>query len=71
VNETALKNAVKMYTSTMNDWIKTSKIPFFSPEELSVQHQMIKDASMDHLKSHSKGPEDFILPFLDYLQQVR
>jgi len=54
----------------MNESLKSSQIPFFSPEELNDQHQSMKDAAMDHLKGHSKGPEDFILSFLDNLQQV-
>ena len=70
MNENALKNAVNMYTSAMSESLKSSKIPFFSPEELNEQHQMMKDAALDQLKSHSKGPDDFVLPFQDDLQRV-
>ncbi len=70
MNELALTDAEKMYSTTMDDWIKSSTIPFFSTIELKDQNQLVKEKAIDHLKSQLKGSVDFTLSFLDRLEQV-
>ena len=71
LNESALIDAAKIYSSTMNEWIKISKIPF-SDHVLNDQHMMIQETATNHLKNHLKGPVNFNLrlPFLNRLQEV-
>ena len=71
MNESALKDASKMYSISMDDWLKNSTKPFITVTELSKQRQMIQEKATDQFKSQLKGPNDeFTYPFLNKLKQV-
>ena len=66
-----MENAKKMYSSTMDDWLRDSIEPFFSKEELNDQDQRIQKASVSHLDDHLKfAGDDFDAPFYNRLQTV-
>jgi len=69
-NESALKDASKIYSSIMDDWMKSSTVPFFSTIELNDQNKVIQEKAIDYLKTQLKGSVDFNLSFLDRLEQV-
>ena len=53
----------------MDDWLKGVK-HFAISEQLMKKHQEIKDITIDILKIHLKGPNEFKEHFLTQLQKV-
>lgn len=69
MNEAACKDAKKVYTSSMNDWLEGEK-PFATLESLTKHHQDTYEFVTNHLNANLKGPNDFTEHFLTQLKQV-
>ena len=69
MNETALKMAKSMYTSSMNDWLK-GETPFATSGKLKKHHEEIHENVARFLTNQLKGPKEFKEPYLTQLKQV-
>jgi len=66
-----LENAKKMYSSTMDDWLRDSIEPFFSKKELNDQDQRTQEEAISRLNNNLKfAGDDFNAPFYNRLQTV-
>lgn len=69
VNETALNEAEKTYSSYMDEWLQNT-VPFATFEQLNKQHQEIQEITKNDLNNHLKGIDEFKQPFKDRLHLV-
>lgn len=68
-NKDALKEAKKMYSSSMIAWL-SGKTPFADSDELTQKHYEVQKTSMNDLKARLKGPNEFAASFTRQLEQV-
>ncbi len=65
----ALNDAGKMYSTSMNDWLRNAP-PFATSEQLFTKNQEIQETTANYLKSRLKGPNELISPTNDRLKKV-
>ncbi len=64
-----MKDAEKMYSTSMDDWLKSTK-PFASSKQLAKKDQEIQEKTTHHFKNNLKGPDEFQTHFIIQLQKV-
>lgn len=64
-----MKDAEKMYSTSMNDWLTSTK-PFASSKKLAKKDQEMQEKTTNHLKNNLKGPSEFQTHFIIQLQKV-
>jgi len=67
LNEEALKAAEMKYSSLMEGCLEVTTI---SREELTEHHRKMQETAKDNLTSELKGPNEFIIPFIDRFIKV-